>query len=145
MGGTCHAGGIGEILTPVKSKFNAFVALIKPDVDISTPKAYKAIDSVTYHHPSIQNVISALECCDKKMLATYGGNVFEEVCCPEHPQINDIKNHFKNCGAYFTMMSGSGPTVFGLFDKEDDAKKAIDTYTQNNVRSKHLCRFVCAL
>lgn len=141
-GGTCHAGGIGEILTPVCSNFKAYVALIKPDVDISTPKAYKAIDSLSVNHPDINKVISALETRNIEMLSTYGGNVFEEVCLPEYPIINDIKKHFTDCGAFFSMMSGSGPTVFGLFDSKDAAQKALCSYTEKGIRSKHICEMV---
>ena len=76
------------------------------------------------------------------MLSSFGGNVFEEVCLPDYPIIDDIKKHFKNCGAFFSMMSGSGPTVFGLFDSRKAAQTSLDSYTGKGIRSKHLCETV---
>jgi len=141
VGKTCHAGGIGEILTPFKSELRAYVALIKPDVDISTPKAYKAIDQLSYTHPEVFKVKEALEKADKDLLVKYGANVFEYVCLNDHPEIDKIKTHFKNFGAFYTMMSGSGPTVFGLFDNKDDAQKSVDSYNRI-CQSKHVCRMI---
>lgn len=141
MGKTCHAGGIGEVLTPFDSKLKAYVALIKPNADISTPKAYKAIDSLEYTHLEVDKTIEALKTADKNLLCKSGGNVFEFVCAPLHPEIDHIKTHFKNCGAFFSMMSGSGPTVFGLFENKDMAQKSVDSYN-GECQSKHLCELV---
>ncbi|MBR3933169.1 MAG: 4-(cytidine 5'-diphospho)-2-C-methyl-D-erythritol kinase [Clostridia bacterium] len=141
MGKTCHAKGVGEVLTSFESKLNAYVALIKPDADISTPKAYKDIDALKYEHLQVDKAITALKMGDKASLCKYGANVFEYVCMPLHPEIEKIKNHFLSCGSFFSMMSGSGPTVFGLFENPEDAKKAVNSY--NGIcLSKHVCEFV---
>ena len=141
MGKTCHAKGVGEVLTSFESKLNAYVALIKPDADISTPKAYKDIDALKYENLQVDKAITALKTGDKASLGKYGANVFEYVCMPLYPEIEIIKKHFLNCGSFFSMMSGSGPTVFGLFENPEDAKKAVDSYN-DKCRSKHVCEFV---
>ena len=141
MGKTCHAGGIGEALTPFESNLKAHIALIKPDADISTPKAYKAIDSLEYTHLEVAKTIEALKTADKNLLCKSGGNVFEFVCASLHPEIDHIKTHFKNCGAFFSMMSGSGPTVFGLFENKEQAQNAVDSYN-GHCQSKHVAELI---
>ena len=141
MGGCAHAGGIGEKLTKLSSGLNYYVCLIKPDIDISTPLAYKAIDSVEINHPDINMAISAVEKGDISLFSKYTGNVFEYVCCPMHREIDMIKDYLNSMGAVFTMMSGSGPTVFGLFEKEEDAQNAFNSY-KGSYQGGGVCRFV---
>ncbi len=129
MGGTAHAGGIGEVLTPFKSALKCYIALIKPDIDISTPEAYRAIDSADPKHPDVETAIEGVKKGDMELFAKSTGNSFEYVSSPRYPAIDEIKAHFYKCGAEFSMMSGSGPTVFALFDDREKAKKAIDSYT----------------
>lgn len=127
-GKTALAKGIGEKLSKVSSKLEGTLCIIKPDIDISTPLAYKTLDCCTYPHYDIIKIKEALEKGDTNTFINKSGNVFEYVCCPLHPQIDEIKNHLKKCGAYFAMMSGSGPSVFGIFEKREDAQKAFETY-----------------
>lgn len=128
MGKTALAEGIGEVLTPVSSLLKGWVCIIKPDIDISTHLAYKAIDSCTYPHPDIRKCVEAIENNDADAFAENSGNVFEYVCCSNHPEINEIKTHLLNCGAFFAMMSGSGPSVFGIFKNKTDAELAFSSY-----------------
>ena len=127
-GKTALAKGVGEKLSKVSSKLGGTLCIIKPDIDISTPLAYKAIDSCTYPHYDIKKIKEALEKGDTETFINESGNVFEYVCCPIHPEIDEIKNHLKKCGAFFAMMSGSGPSVFGIFKNKEDAQKAFETY-----------------
>ncbi len=128
MGKTALAEGIGEVLTQISSKLKGWVCIIKPDIDISTPLAYKAIDSCTYPHPDIRKCVEAIENDDVESFVKNSGNVFEYVCCDVHPEINEIKNHLLNSGAFFAMMSGSGPSVFGIFENKTDAELAFSSY-----------------
>ena len=128
MGGTALAQGIGEILTPVKTKMKKWVALIKPGIDISTPEAYKKMDSRSFPHPDTKSVCEALVNNDIDALKKSSFNCFEYVMADEYPQIEEIKQHFYDCGALFAMMSGSGPTVFGLFESYEDAAMAFENY-----------------
>ncbi len=141
MGGCAHAGGIGEKLTRLNSALDYSVCLIKPDIDISTPLAYKAIDAIDIMHPDINMAISASEKGDISLFSKYTGNVFEYVCCPRHKEIDMIKDYLKSMGAVFTMMSGSGPTVFGLFEKEKDAENAFNSY-KGSYQGGGVCNFV---
>ena len=128
IGAAARAEGIGEVLTPVSSKLGGWVCIIKPDIDISTPLAYKAIDSLTYPHPDIDKVIDAAIEGNREEFINNAANVFEYVCCPIHPEIDCLKKHLIENGAFFAMMSGSGPSVFGLFENKADAERAFNSY-----------------
>ncbi len=141
MGKTAHAGGIGEKLTPIASKLKFFVCIIKPDIDISTPLAYKTIDSTSFPSLNIDKCIEALKAGDSKVFFENTGNAFEYVCCPVYKEIDIIKNHLKSEGAVFSMMSGSGPSVFGLFKEKDKAIKAFETYN-GSFGGGGVCEFV---
>ncbi len=128
MGGTAHAGGVGQVLTPIKSSLSCYAAIIKPDIDISTPLAYKAIDETVFPHPDTGGCIEAVAKGDLSLLSQCSGNAFEYVSRPVHKEIDLIKNHLISQGAAFAMMSGSGPSVFGLFENENDAIRAFEAY-----------------
>ena len=128
MGKTALAEGIGEKLSPIASNLRAYAVLIKPDINISTPEAYKAIDSVDFSHPDTDKCILALESGKAEELKKYSANAFEYVCCDKYPEINIIKNHLISKGASFAMMSGSGPTVYGLFETKEAADAAFESY-----------------
>ena len=123
LGGTAIAEGIGEILTPITSCPNCFVLIAKPPVGVSTPHVYKSLKLDEIVHPDIDAIISGIENKDIRTVADNLGNVLESVTIKEHPEIADIKNMMTDNGAMASLMSGSGPTVFGLFDNEVDANK----------------------
>lgn len=127
MGGTALSEGIGEILTPLPDMIPCKVLLIKPDIDISTKWVYTTLkwDELT-SHPDIDGMIDALSSRSLSGIADTLGNVLETVTIPAHPVIEDIKNQMKTLGALNAMMSGSGPTVFGLFKDEGTASDAYD-------------------
>lgn len=129
LGGTAISEGIGEMLTSLPSAPFAHVLLVKPPVGISTKEAYAAYDRETRHeHPDIDGLIRAIEAQDLRAMCASMGNVLEPVSIGMHPEIADIKAKMLALGAAGSMMSGSGPTVFGLFDDEDTAKKAYDEF-----------------
>ena len=127
MGGTALAQGRGEILTPLPSLPPCHIVLCKPRFPISTPELFKAWDRKKSRlHPDTKGVLEALEKQDLSGVARRMYNVFEEVLSPyQRREIESIKNALLQYGALGAVMSGSGPTVFGLFDNEDAANEAV--------------------
>lgn len=138
MRGTVLAEGIGEALKRLPAMPKCTVLIAKPPVSVSTKVVYEALDSsdITVH-PDIDGLIEALEKGNLREIASRMGNVLEEVTIPMHPVIEEIKQVMKDCGALNAMMSGSGPTVFGLFENKMAARNA-----QNKIREKALAKQV---
>lgn len=127
MGGTALAEGIGEKLTRLPGAPNCYVLLAKPPVSVSTKYVYEnlhANELKPEQHPDIDGQIRAIEQGDLKAMAAIMGNVLETVTIPACPVIAEIKAFMMEHGALNAMMSGSGPTVFGLFEEEEKAKEA---------------------
>ena len=125
MRGTVLAEGIGEVLKPLPAPPPCHVLLAKPAVSVSTKTVYEQIDQRTITaHPDIDGMISAISAQDLKGLAGTLGNVLELVTGELYPQIGEIERFMKEKGALGAIMSGSGPTVFGLFEDDADAQKA---------------------
>ena len=127
MRGTVLAEGIGEILTPLPALPKCYVLIAKPPISVSTKLVYEKLDSHEIEdHPDIDGILAGLEAQDIEKVAACMGNVLEKVTIEEYPVIEDIKNVMKEEGALNAMMSGSGPTVFGIFDNKHLARKAAD-------------------
>ncbi len=125
MRGTVLAEGIGEILTPLAPMPRCFVLLAKPPVAVSTKLVYERLDSREIEaHPDIDGIIEGLKEEKLSKITSSMGNVLERVTMEEYPVIEEIKNTMKEGGALNAMMSGSGPTVFGIFDDRNLAKTA---------------------
>ena len=125
MRGTVLAEGIGEKLTPLPPMPRCFVLLAKPSISVSTKMVYEKLDSHEIaKHPDFVGIIEGLKGRDLLSVAACMGNVLEKVTVEAYPVINEIKEVMKKQGALNAMMSGSGPTVFGLFDDKKKAKKA---------------------
>ena len=138
MRGTALAEGIGEELTTLTPMPKCFVLIAKPPISVSTKVVYEALDSKELvEHPDIDGRIEGLEKRDLKTIASCMGNVLEDVTIPMHPVIEEIKQEMKNAGALNAMMSGSGPTVFGLFETKAAARKA-----QDRIRRRALAKQV---
>lgn len=128
MRGTALAEGIGEKLTKLPPMPFCYVLIGKPGINVSTKFVYGNLDlKKIEHHPDIDGIRQAIEQKDLKGIASRMGNVLELVTCPAYPVIDDIKNLMIREGALNAMMSGSGPTVFGLFEDKDTAQKAYET------------------
>ena len=138
MRGTVLAEGIGEILTPLPAMPKCTVLIAKPPVSVSTKTVYEALDSqeVT-RHPDIDGIIRGLEAGSLEQVAQCMGNVLEDVTIPLYPVIDQIKQEMLAAGAAGAMMSGSGPTVFGLFENRAQARAA-----QQKIRERSLARNV---
>lgn len=138
MRGTVLAEGIGEELSVLPAMPKCTVLIAKPPVSVSTKVVYEALDSGNIvKHPDIDGIIEGLQNRDLRQVAASMGNVLEDVTIPMHPVIEDIKNEMKVCGALNAMMSGSGPTVFGLFESRAAAREA-----QRRIREKSLTKQV---
>lgn len=125
MGGTALAEGIGEKLTKLNDAPNAKVLLVKPNINISTKVVYEKIDSAgELTHPDIDSIIRAIDEADISSMCANMGNVLETVSCGDYPVIDEIKHRMRELGATGAMMSGSGPTVFGIFTDREAAEKA---------------------
>ena len=125
MRGTVLAEGIGEVLTPLAPMPKCSILVAKPGISVSTKTVYEKLDAKEIvSHPDIDGVIAGLNEGDLEKIASSMGNVLENVTVTDYPIIEDIKNVMKEEGALNAMMSGSGPTVFGIFDDKQLARKA---------------------
>lgn len=125
MRGTVLAEGIGEILTPLPPFPRCCVLIAKPGISVSTKTVYEKLDSQEItEHPDIDGILEGLDKQDLQKVASSMGNVLETVTIGEYPVIEEIKDVMKEAGALNAMMSGSGPTVFGIFDDRSKAKEA---------------------
>ena len=123
-GGTMLSEGIGEKLTRLRNLEVLPVILVKPPKSVSTVEVYKSYrDERVNLHPQTDELVKEINSSgsfDERKLA----NVLESVTLPMVPEIDEIKRSLIEHGAYFSMMSGSGPTVFGLFKQQDTADRA---------------------
>lgn len=124
-GGAVLASGIGEKLTPIKGLTKDVCILVcKPDLFVSTKEVYECIDSKDIEkRPNNKFLIECLKNEDTRQLAENMFNVLEGVTVDKHPVIQQIKDIMTNNRALGAMMSGSGPTVFGLYENREDAVK----------------------
>lgn len=124
-GGTMLSEGIGEILTPLPAPPECFLLIAKPDINVSTGFVYGNLHADTLEfHPDIDGMIGALEAGSRKGMTDRLGNVLETVTVKEYPVIDRIKEVMKAQGAENALMSGSGPTVFGIFGQKEGAAAA---------------------
>ncbi len=128
IGGTQLAEGIGEKLSPVAEMPKTTVLLVKPPISISTAKIYEKIDSHDIVHPDTVGMIESIKKADINQISKRIHNVMEPVTADIAPVVLRIKEKMIKDGALAAAMSGSGPTVFGIFDDEIAAKKSCDSF-----------------
>ena len=140
LGGTALAEGRGEVLTPLAPLPPCHIVICKPPFSISTPQLFGRVKvKKIVRRPDTAGVIAALEAGDLAGVARRMYNVFEDVLEPRRlSEINDIKAVLIDCGALGASMSGSGPSVFGLFDREDRAQAALERLKES-YRDVFLC------
>ena len=126
LGGTALAEGRGELLTPLSSLPPCHIVICKPPFSISTPQLFGRVNvRKIVRRPDTAGVIAALDAGDLAGVARRMYNVFEDVLERRRSaEINEIKAALIDCGALGASMSGSGPSVFGLFDSRDSAQNA---------------------
>ena len=113
--------GRGEQVTFLKPP-SAWVVLAKPNIGISSPDVFKALDLTEEHIVHNEKCKQALENNDYHLLCNSLSNRLEPVSMAMHPDIKKIKDNMLQCGADGALMSGSGPTVYGLAQKKDKLK-----------------------
>lgn len=136
MEGTALAEGIGEKLTKLPDCPMCYVLIAKPPVDVPTKFVYgnlRVNERPAEAHPHVDSQLAAIQAGDIHEVARTMGNILETVTIPEYPVIEQIKNIMKEQGALNAMMSGSGPTVFGLFDSEETMKQAYDKVIESGL------------
>ena len=126
LGGTALARGRGEVLTPLPPLPRCCVVACKPDFSISTPELFARADAVKLRRrPDTAGALAALEAGDLEGVARRMYNVFEDVLPPRQAaRVTEIKHTMIQCGALGAAMSGTGPTAFGLFSEEEQARQA---------------------
>lgn len=123
--GTALAEGIGEKVTVLPPMPDCWILIGKPGISVSTKYVYTTLDLNTDTvHPDIDGMKKALEDGNLYGITERMGNVLQDVTIPAYPEVERIKEQMKTLGAVNAMMSGSGPTVFGIFDNEEKAQKA---------------------
>lgn len=130
-GGIALAEGIGEKLTALPAFPECSLVIVKPNVSVSTKEVYEAFDSLTeVVHPDIKKLTDSLGKEDLRYIVKLLGNVLEDVTIKKHGIIDEIKKLLVENGAVFSMMTGSGPTVFGIFENEEKAVMAGDRLSE---------------
>ena len=139
MSGTALSEGIGEILTPLPPMPACTILVARPDIEVSTGSVYRALDARPIaRHPDTERALQALREQSLTDLAACMENVLEEVTAAEQPVITEIRACMLDAGAEGARMSGSGPTVFGLYKERSAAEAALE-----KVRESGLASFVC--
>lgn len=129
MRGTALSEGIGEILTPLPVPPQCQVLIAKPGISVSTKVVYESLDAMELKpedHPDIDGMLAAIDRKNIHEIAGKFGNVLELVTAGKYPVIGEIEQVMKEEGAVNAMMSGSGPTVFGLFTNPQAAQNAYE-------------------
>lgn len=124
MGGTALARGIGEKLTRLKSFSDRLILIANPGFSVSTAHVYNnlKLDKIT-DRPKTQLILKYIEDGNTEFVAKEMKNVLETVTISENPILNEIKNQMIKDGALGSLMSGSGPTIFGIFDNPESMEK----------------------
>lgn len=117
-GGTALATGRGEKIQKLPAPPTCWVVLAKPKIGVSTAQVYGGLKIEGIEHPDTKQMIRAIETNDYDLMCNSLGNVLESVTFDLHPEVVIIKEQMKRFGADAVLMSGSGPTVFGLVDNE---------------------------
>ena len=122
-GGTALATGRGEKIKLIQSPPPCWVILAKPTIGVSTADVYQNLDLNNVEHPNVEAMIEAIENQDYDDICNNLGNVLESVTLKKYPEVKQIKKQMERFGADAVLMSGSGPTVFGLAQYESRMRR----------------------
>lgn len=138
LGGTALAEGIGEKLTSLPAPPKAAVLVVKPPIMVSTKWVYETLRANELErHPDIDGMAQALKEGSLKGITDRMENVMETVTETEYPIIANIKKMMKDKGALNAIMSGSGPSIFGVYEEESQAKEAAQ-YIENQLKEEDI-------
>lgn len=143
MGGTALSEGIGEVLTKLPDVPEAFLVVAKPGIDVSTKFVYENLNANGLtRHPDIDGMVESIRRGDLKGITDRMENVLETVTVKHYPVIEEMKAFLKERGAMNALMSGSGPTVFGVFGEQETARAAYEAMLQRGFTDQvYLTRF----
>ncbi len=130
---TALAEGIGEKLTPVASLPDCHILVAKPPVTLSTKEIYTNLSLEGLEHPDVDGMVDALAAGDLSAVAGKLANVLETVSVKVYREIEAIKSTMMICHAAGSIMTGSGPTVFGLFESEEYAMQAYESIKKQGI------------
>ena len=134
LGGTARAQGIGEKLTRLPNCPTMRLLVAKPDLNVSTKEVYTGLDALeNLPHHGVDDMVRAIESGNGRAVAAGLGNVLECVTIPLHPVIREIKDRMLELGAINSLMSGSGPTVFGIYEKDEELQKAYEALAESGL------------
>lgn len=134
QGGTALSEGIGEVLTKLPDTPDCFLLIAKPDIDVSTKYVYENLHAnELQYHPDIDGMREAIEAGNLQGVTERMENVLETVTVQKYPVIEEIKNFMKENGARNALMSGSGPTVFGVFHTQEEAQKVLEKLAEKDL------------
>lgn len=134
MGGCALSEGIGEVLTKLKAPPGCHLLLAKPDISVSTKHVYESLRlDMLKKHPDIDGMLEDIEAGSLEGLCGKMENVLESVTGAQYPVIGELERLMEECGALRAVMSGSGPTVFGVFTQERAARKAADAIREKDM------------
>lgn len=122
-GGTALATGRGEIIQELPSPANCWIILAKPTLGVSTADVYGNLNIQNIVHPNTQQMVKAIETKDFNQMCASVGNVLESVTFKLYPEVAGLKEQMKRFGADAVLMSGSGPTVFGIVQQESKVQR----------------------
>lgn len=135
--GTALSEGIGEILTPLPAIPACHILIVKPNVSVSTKFVYQNLELTDEtQHPDVDGMVTAIHNNELSEIISRLGNVLETVTIPKQPKVALIKEEMLRLGALGALMSGSGPTVFGIFPNYRLAKRAYDIFKKGPYRSQ---------
>ncbi|TSB45067.1 4-(cytidine 5'-diphospho)-2-C-methyl-D-erythritol kinase [Alkalicoccobacillus porphyridii] len=146
-GGTAIATGRGEIIEHIDAPPPFWVILAKPPTGVSTADIYRGLQLDAVTHPDTPKMVEAIRAQDFKQICSQLHNVLESVTLGLYPEVANIKNQMQKFGADGVLMSGSGPTVFGLIEKESRVNQIYnglrgfceDVFAVRVIRSANTC------
>ena len=137
LGGCALSEGIGEVLTPLKQPPACILLLAKPYIDVSTKQIYESLKAEELEkHPDIDGMVQDIEAGDLERLCGKMENVLERVTGKIYPVIGEIEKTMREAGALQAVMSGSGPTVFGIFREEEAARNGMRAIIEKDLANE---------
>lgn len=130
--GTCLTEGVGDVLTPIENKTNPYILVYKPEFSISTKWVYENLNLSNKKEKNTEDLIELLKDGNMKFYEEIF-NVLEDVSVTKFPEIEDVKNKFKNLGAINAMMTGSGSAVFAIFVDKIKVKEALNHFEKERI------------
>jgi len=132
---TALVEGRGEIITPLPKVAKCWVILVKPNFGVATKDVFSNVDFKKIFHPDVDKMIKAIKLQNYNLICQSIGNSLEQVTFDMYPEVKEIKEKVISLGVDAALMSGSGPTIFGLVLKERKAKKIINSMDKNKYES----------